>query len=374
MKKNYKQILFEGDEDPKVNIICDVLNEGLRAEFRENHNKNIKNVVLMHCNSVSHIEYRDNTEIYSPLVPYGTVITMYFSTRNKDLLFFDEIVFMEPYPFTLGEKIRGELEEVNSIVKANSRAHFKILFYRNTNQRSGVGDIVGIDQALQEAPDQIKANMSDIPVIDAIQYCVYRTPRDLVDVVHGGCGNLSVAVSACTERFRTYSERIKPEKFYGEYGEYKDILEFSIEDKYSVLLQTESINKLTKFRKVKGCNDVIKQYVKNYIEAYQGLILDLIEEVYIEIVGDICFWNLEKDLISLKEGAKKIIEKNLMDTFAIKEKCPQYEADYNERIRNTLKLDTQFEEKAISLINREMMDYLYTYLLRKEELLSKTFS
>ena len=50
---------------------------------------------------------------------------------------------MEPYPFTLGEKIRAEMDQINNYVKMNSRIQFKIMFYRNVNQKSGVGDIIG---------------------------------------------------------------------------------------------------------------------------------------------------------------------------------------------------------------------------------------
>lgn len=53
--------------------------------------------------------------------------------------------------------------------------------------------------------------------------------------------------------------------------------------------------------------------------------------------------------------------------------CPQHESEYNKKIRNELKLDVLFEEKVECLVNREMKEYLYGYLLRKEELLSKTF-
>ena len=42
MEKNYKKVLLEGDEVPKVNIICDVLHEGLRAEFRDAYNRDKK--------------------------------------------------------------------------------------------------------------------------------------------------------------------------------------------------------------------------------------------------------------------------------------------------------------------------------------------
>lgn len=138
-------------------------------------------------------------------------------------------------------------------------------------------------------------------------------------------------------------------------------------------MRPETINRVTKFRKVKGSDDVIKSYAKNYIVEFQDLVLELIEEVYMDIIKEICFWNLEKDVNSLREGAKRVIEKSLLRTSSVKEQCPQFESEYNEKIRNNLKLDTLFAEKAISLINEEMMEYLHTYLIRKEELLSNTF-
>lgn len=373
MERNYKKVLLEGDEVPKVNIICDVLHEGFRAEFRDAHNRDKKSVRLMHCDTTSYIEYKDVLEVYSALVPYGIVIFIFFTENKADVNKYDEIVYIEPYPFTLGEKIRTELDQINNYVKMNFRIQFKIMFYRNINQKSGVGDIIGIDQALQEAPNHIKANISDDSILNVIEYCVYKTPKDLIEMVHGGFGNLSVIVVACAERFQQYTNRINSTQFFSEYGDYKDVLEFKNYDKYASLLQAESINRVTKFRKVKGSNDVVKSYVKNYTLEFQDLLLDLIEEVYIEVVKDICFWNLEKDIKNLKEGAKKLIEKSLMSISSIKEKCPQFESDYNDKIRNTLKLDTLFEQKAISLVNREMMEYLHTYLKRKEELLSKTF-
>jgi hypothetical protein len=373
MNKYFKHILFEGDNAPKVNIICDVLNEGLRSEFRDKHNRGMKNVVLIHSNSLPYIEYSEKTIIFSPFVPYGIEIEMFFEKRDKDMLLYDEIVFMEPYPFTLGEEIRSELEIAEGIVKANSKAQFKILFYRNNKQRTVSDDITGIDQALNEAPNQIKSSMADMPIINAMNYCVYRTPKDLFDVVHGGCGDLAVAISTCTERFKEFSERIKPTEFYGPYGEYKDTLEFGDDFKYNVLLQPEAINKLTDFRNVKGCDDVLKQYVSSYIDMYQELILELIEKVYIKYIGDICFWDLERDIISLKEGAKKVIRDTLFSASKEKVICPLYEAEYNKLVKCELKIDIKFAEKAVSLVNVEMMDYLHSYLLRKEELLAKTF-
>lgn len=373
MEKNYKKVLIQGDEVPKVNMICDVLHEGLRVEFRDVHNRNKKNIRLQHCNTVSFIEYNDVLDIYSSLIPYGIVMYMFFTESKVDMKNYDQVVYLEPYPFTLGEKIRAELDEVKNYVKLNSMIQFKIMFYRNLNQKSGVGDIIGIEQALKEAPDYIKANIYDNSILDVVEYCVYRTPKDLIKMVHGGFGNLSVLVAACTERFMQYTARISSNHFFSEYGDYKEVLEFKNYDKYACLLDVNEINKLTKFVNVKGSDDVVKSYVKNYILKFQDLLMDLLEEVYTDIIRGICFWDLDKDISNLKEGAKKLIQKSLMNFSNTEKKCPQFESDYNEEIRNVLKLDTLFEERVISLVNREMMEYLHEYFIRKEKLLSKTF-
>lgn len=373
MGKNYKKVLIQGDEVPKVNMICDVLHEGLRVEFRDIHNRDKKNIKLQHCNTVSFIEYNDVLDIYSSLIPYGIVMYMFFTESKVDMKNYDQVVYLEPYPFTLGEKIRAELDEVKNYVKLNSMIQFKIMFYRNLNQKSGVGDIIGIEQALKEAPDYIKANIYDNSILDVVEYCVYRTPKDLIKMLHGGFGNLSVLVAACTERFMQYTARISSNHFFSEYGDYKEVLEFKNHDKYACLLDVNEINKLTKFVNVKGSDDVVKSYVKNYILKFQDLLMDLLEEVYTDIIRGICFWDLDKDISNLKEGAKKLIQKSLMNFSNTEKKCPQFESDYNEEIRNVLKLDTLFEERVISLVNREMMEYLHEYLIRKEKLLSKTF-
>lgn len=377
MESGFKKVLIKGDEVPKVNIICDVLQEGLRAEFRDSHNKEKKNVLLYHCDSNSRIEKSEFIKVYSSFVPYGVVVYIYFSDKDESGIVtnLDEIVYMEPYPFTLGEKIKSDLDDISSLLKQNYNKHFKVqfkmLFYRDMNQKAGAGENIGIDQVLEEAPRRINELSQNNILLSAIEYCVYKSPKDLINIIHGGFGNLSVVIEACNERFRKYKSAIDPEVFFSEYGEYNDVLEWN--EKYEPLRKPEAINRITKFRNVKGSNDVVRTYAQNYISEFQNLLLELIEEVYISLVKDICFWNLDKDITNLKTGAQKLIKSSLLSTSEIKESCPQYESDYNERIRNELKLDTLFEEKAILLVNREMMDYLHRYLLRKEELLSKTF-
>ena len=154
-------------------------------------------------------------------------------------MLFDEIVYLEPYPFTLGEKIKMDLDSINKSVKDNSRTHFKITFYRNIYQKSGTGDIIGIDQALKEAPDHIKKIVSDDSILKVIEYCVYKTPKDLIHIAHGGYGSLSACAYACAERYRKYTQKIESTRFFSEYGDYKNVLEFRNYEKFAPLLRPD---------------------------------------------------------------------------------------------------------------------------------------
>lgn len=162
----------------------------------------------MHCDTTSYIEYKDVLEVYSALVPYGIVIFIFFTENKADVNKYDEIVYMEPYPFTLGEKIRAEMDQINNYVKMNSRIQFKIMFYRNVNQKSGVGDIIGIDQALQEAPNHIKANISDNSILNVIEYCVYKTPKDLIEIESLG-KKIKDVINACQSNTSKYDETLR---------------------------------------------------------------------------------------------------------------------------------------------------------------------
>lgn len=377
MEGEFKKVLIKGDEVPKVNIICDVLPEGLRARFRDFHIREKKNVLLYHCDFHSHIENEESIKICSVFVPYGVVIYIYFFEKDERKIIsdMDEIVYMEPYPFTLGEKIRADLDDMSSLLKQNYNKHFKIqfkiLFYRDIHQKTGAGENIGIDQVLEDAPKRINELGKQNRLLSEIEYCVYRFPKDLINIVHGGFGSLSIVMETCSERFRKYKNAIDPEIFFSEYGEYNDVLEWN--EKYESLRRLEAINRITKFREVEGSNDVVRTYAQKYISAFQDLLLELVEEVYISLIKDVCFWNLDKDISNLKTRAKKLIEGSLLSISEVKVSCPQHESEYNKKIRNELKLDVLFEEKVECLVNREMKEYLYGYLLRKEELLSKTF-
>ena len=79
-----------------------------------------------------------------------------------------------------------------------------MLFYRDINQKAGAGENIGIDQVLEEAPRRINELSQNNMLLSAIEYCVYKSPKDLINIIHGGFGNLSVVIEACNERFRKY--------------------------------------------------------------------------------------------------------------------------------------------------------------------------
>lgn len=367
MEKLFRRVLFEGEEHPKINIICDTLYEGLRAEFRDYHNGHKKNIIILHSSGNAHIDFGKNPmEVYSPYIPHGIAITMNFENSSANYWDYDEIIYMQPYPFTLHNVIH-ELDDADKLFRDNPGKKYKIMFYRDINQHSSEGDLVGIDQALEEAPMKIRSTLGNTTIAKSMEFCIYRTPMDFIHILHGGCGNIGMSLLSCIERFKKF--RTKLEEFKSEEGDYKFILEG-----YPELNDETKINNITKYKRVKGCSNIIRKYTRNYADEFHKDITRFIDEVYHEAVKDVCFWDLDKDIESLKKGAEKYIEQELLSSAACKEKCPDTEAEYNSLIRVKYSLDTKFVKKVRMLIDSGLMNFMYDYLKQKEELLSKPFS
>lgn len=365
-EKLFRKVLFEGEEHPGINIVCDTLHEGLRAEFRDYHNKRKRNAVLMNCDGSAYINFDKNpVEVYSPYIPYGVAIFMDFEENSMNCQEYDEIIYVQPFPFAL-DSVNRKLDDIDTVFCNHSGKTYKIMFYRDRNQHSGEGDLVRIDQALEEAPERIRRKMGNTMAAKSMEFCVYRTPLDFVSILHGGCGNLGMSLLSCIEKFKSFRNKI--EDFKGEWGEYRFILE-----EYDDLVDEVKINSLTRFNRVKGCANILEKYVRNYMDEFNGDIMRFVEEAYYESVKDICFWDLDRDIQNLKNGVEKYIEQELRSLAVCKEKCPETEAEYNNLIRVKYKLDTNFEKKVKLLINNGLMNYMYDYLKRKEELLSRSF-
>ena len=68
----FERVLLLGDTVPKTNLVCDLLTEAQKVQFREWMNTHYPKVSLYSCESVSSLEQRkDEIVIQSPWIPQG---------------------------------------------------------------------------------------------------------------------------------------------------------------------------------------------------------------------------------------------------------------------------------------------------------------
>lgn len=365
MHEIYRDVLFVGDEHPVINIICDLLHEGLRAELRDLLNQQKIDINIHHCTGTAHLEKNtDKLFIYTSRIPAG--IKLIYNYNNKNIISndYDDILFIQPYPFTF-EGINHELEYIDKRLmntKLNKITSYKVLFYRDINQHTGAGDLIGIDEALSGAEAKLRQRLSRDNISEYIQFMVYRKPVDLIRIFHGGFGSIMASIEICPRYFEKWRRRL--DDFRGITGDYA----FMLED-YENLLSEMQINQATKFSTVKGSKDIIKSYGLNYINLMKDDLMKFTEEIYTDSVNSICFWDLNSDVENLKKNVMELVKKELVSKEHNIIKCPDTEAEYNHSIRNEMHCDTKFTERASFFVNETLMEFIYSYLKKKENLL-----
>lgn len=365
----FERVLLLGDAVPKTNLVCDLLTEAQKVQFREWMNTHYPKVSLYSCESVSSLEQRkDEIVIQSPWIPQGLNITVLFENADWTGDDYDQVLFIQPYPFTLKD-FNQELEKIRKHLFARRKlriASYKVLFYRDYMQKSVSGESDTIELVLQNAPKQLEEELKKTAdsemITKLLQYRVYQHPKDMLSILHGSSNTLQAVTEISMEHLRDWEYDLND--FTEPYGEYQKCLMGYPE------LTSENLNDLTRFEKVKGSPDVPQRYFELYCESYQEKISSFVKEVYEGMIRPVCFWDLERDTSYLIQNVHKLLRTELIVHMSEKIPCPPDKAAYTSIIRNQYECDTKFLQAAQKFITSKLMDYIYQYLRKKEELLS----
>ena len=365
----FEKVLFLGDAVPKINFICDLISEAHKVQFRDWINTPCQKVILHSCECNSLLERtQDIIWIGSQWIPQGVEITVLFENLNWTSDIYDQVIFIQPYPFTLNS-FNQELEKIRTNLFVHSRlkiTSYKVMFYRDFMQQSVAGESDDIESVLQNAPNQLekelKKELDGEMIAKLLQYRIYRDPRNIISILHGSNRLLRATTELSIEHLQNLKDSL--EIFSEDYGEYQSRLLYYEE------LTSENLNSLTRFENVKGCSDVSQRYLELYCDAYEDKICCFAKEVYESIIRPVCFWNLERDIDNLEIGIRELLHKELTMKSLNSIPCPPDKMKYNQIIRNQYAYDTTFLQEAHKFIKSTLMKYIYKILKEKERLLS----
>lgn len=373
----FEKILMVGERTPKINIICDLLCEADKVRFRSDADKGLHTVFLRHYDGVASMKHidKDTVRIQSIFIPFGTEIVIPFQSVNWSGSDYNQIVFIQPYPFTTAD-ITFELSKIPRCLddgKALRIVTYKIMFYLDNHQHSGSGDLDKIDDVLKKAPDKLNKIIqkeNDGSIIKSLindQYSVYCIPSNLADVFHRRTNVLKAVSHISKKRFHEWQKSLL--FFTAPDGPYSWIA--SHDENIKKLISSDYLDIFTNFKRIKGSSNVVKKYIELYCAQNEKAICDFAGNVYQSMIRKVCFWDLNKDVELLKRNVSVLIREKLDDGSSLI--CPKTKSEYDTRFIIYTHCDTKFKDSAIRLVEKDLMNYLFEYLKGKEKILSELF-
>lgn len=367
-----RKILLVGDEEPLKHFVYDLISEKSRSDLSR-LTENSKPVLYLRYTESFYDLVAENVkeksvDIFSPYVPFGTVIKAPLSFAEWENSECDMILFLFAWPFNTEDKVRM-LKGIDNRITDNPdyiNTAYKVVLYHDKYQRTAVNDIVGVGQAMNEAPEKIRQKLKVIGAdvaSEVLEYEIFCGAEKLVSIASGTSRVLSSFMPINSRRFMKWLEKT----------EY-------VEDDYDLfcylekeeLMKTEMTVSITSFSSVKGSNDVMKSYAELYIKRNFKSVFNLFKKIYTDTIKDICFWDLNRDLENHRKKLEKFCIDNLTkDTLNIK--CPTTLSEYQAIIRNKNNCDTRFGELVSELVLTGIKKYILDALNEKRKIIAPFF-
>ena len=378
MKDNDKKVLVVGEFSEKIRFIEVLLGTSAKNTLRDKLKIGIGEIIVKgtdrFCDCISLTA--KGLEILSPMIPFGVSLILdssedewtTFANENVDMA-----LFVEGYPFTtesLLENLLGIKDFLDNRASLGivSSVSFRVLFHKERNRRFAAGDLVGIDEALRKAPDEMRRRLAKrrsdgeccLPLDELVDFTIFSKPADIPKALVFTGKALKFTVAMCQDSFRRWQD-----------SKYLFDMEYAISlTEYSYLTDPEILHhKVLRFEQVKGSNDIAGQYAKSYYKAFAGRLYELVSNFYKDHIAEICFWNMELDLKRLEKRLDDLYSERLNSVGKTKYRCPSNREEYN-NLCSTTHIDIHFSSAVNEFVKTAVAELIKKHLDEKEAALT----
>lgn len=379
MKYSNRNVLVVGELNEKLSFIGEFLGERSKTILREKVRNGSEYITVKNSESFfDRIIPTDNgIEIYSALVPFG--INLYFdsSEDNWTASPFSDIgmvLFAEGYPFTTDSLMKNLLDIEEFLDKRSKKSNnicFRVLFHKERNRRFAAGDLVGIDEALKNAPNEVKRSLVErrndyecsLPLDELVDFVSFSDITDIPKALVSGGKTMKYTAALSRECYRKWldSRFLVDQEYAIKLMEYTDLTDPEL-----------IYNRITKYELVKGSRNIAEQYAINYYNAFAPKLHKLASEFYTEHIFEICFWNMEHDLSILNKRLDDLYSKKISNVGRISFSCPSSREEYN-YMCSTTHLDIHFSSAVNEFVKKSISELIKKHLDEKEAALSVIF-
>lgn len=268
-----------------------------------------QNVILRHSDQFTDSITEDNGSM---------IISSYMSIPNIDIVVFRDgpdfsqsaekygdgnYVFLEGFPFITEFLVRSLEKYIPEICMNDPFAEISVVLFDDDTMHFGATDLDNRDSAIKKALGEIRnavgADLSER--ISNISVCkdsidMFRTirPVSAFDMLVQRKGR-----DVCCSWVRNVLECTDAMVSILGIGEISRIKEEYVGNIYL-------LNEVCDFRRLeKSCNDLLKHYSDQFYEKYYAETENILCDFYSSNVEEVCFWNLDKDIQSLRKSLRQ---------------------------------------------------------------------
>lgn len=381
--------LFCNDKAPKLNFICDLLDENSAAVLRRqlldvsNENGTVE-INISHTNGCGCSVHERNGSTYkieTPILPFGIGMDAFYNTEltEEDVKDgYDMLLFLIPYPYMEKDYLAQIAESVSTLIhKKNSVYNIKAVVYKNISQQQSFTDIDNSDpkSILENTQKQFKRvgkeTVSEIELISEIMsFCYFDATskiKDLINIFSMRSKNLLLASGMIRSVYNDWKEANEDFKYYHEI-EMNKLSEFLPQNGSMAAFQN-----IISYRNNKGQNDVIKHFVELYREKELSKVIGVAAEIYCNHIEGICFWDLKNDAESFMRSLYSLFDDEMKKSQNTIISCPEKEYDYQQVVLNQEKCDTKFKNRISVFIQEEILNFIFKKIKDKEDILDNFF-
>ena len=293
----------------------------------------------------------DNIIIYSKIISMSKVIIIPkdILTINTNINKIDKLLVFNSFPYTKLDL----LEDLDFMLKQFSISYINSILYRE-KRRFGVTDISTENESLEKAKKLYEEKNINTIIYNQNEYnqdLFNLSPNFIDSFKHDYKNDFNNILQLFNDRYiREYDLKVKG---------YFNMLTLLDPEEF------EKFNNIFSYSRIKNSNDIWMTYLKSFEKEYMigdsGL-LQIVKDLYIGYISEVCFWNMEDDLNNLEQ----IIISQYREYLTIdkKLKAPKDEIEYIKLLNKDKgnSLDIFFKNKLKDFININLKNIVSNHI------------
>lgn len=350
----YNKVVAIGDKS-KYLFTKDYISDKYKFEYQIEKLES-KNIYVLYGDEDLVEDNVDEIKIYSKLFPKTKVMILPRDIFDLKLdgTDIEKLLIFNSFPY-LKQTVLDDTESI--LNKFNTKQTESILY--KEDRKFAESDLANEDDILRKAIETYKQRSIDTIIYKKgdLKDQIFNMTPNFIDSYKNDYKN---RYNSSLEFFKRRYDSVYDSKINRYYGRIFSLLDPEEFEKFNEIFDFNSINKSQDI-----WMDFVKIFKKNYIENgtdERKSMLDVIAELYLGFIDDICFWDKEKNL----RGLKECVLNTYMDHFGREKvlKAPDSELEYiklmNESDENSLKII--FNNKLNEFLDHKLRNAIKQYI------------